>query len=91
MAVRAMRTNVLFVDDDPAVREAPELALAFHGYDVCGAVDGLDALDKLANEPPGLILLHLNMPRLDGVGFARALADRGLRPQVPLLLLSSDD
>jgi two-component system response regulator MprA len=86
-----MAPNVLVVDDDPAIREALELALAFHGYEAAGALDGLDALDKVTAEPPAVILLDLDMPRMDGPSFARALAARGLRPRVPLLVLSGGE
>src|SRR6516225_6409181 len=86
-----MAPNVLVVDDDPAIREALELALAFNGYEATGALDGLDALDKVTGEPPAVILLDADMPRMDGPSFARALAARGLRPRVPLLVLSAGE
>jgi CheY-like chemotaxis protein len=64
---------VLVVEDYPDAREMMELVLRLAGFDVCSASDGLEALACLAEKRPGLILLDLSMPRMDGIEFGREL------------------
>jgi two-component system response regulator MprA len=80
---------VLVVDDDSAIREILELALADEGYDVDLAGDGVEAIDKVNNKQPQLILLDWMMPRMDGEAFADELGRRGLRPAIPILMLTA--
>jgi two-component system, chemotaxis family, chemotaxis protein CheY len=76
MQVTAPNTRpVLVVDDDPHIREFLCDALGDEGYPVVAAADGAEALDRLEGllpVRPGLILLDMNMPVLDGWGFAGA-------------------
>src|SRR5439155_11875822 len=81
--------NVLVVDDDREIREALQAPLDLNGYEVRTAGDGLDALEQVAARQPDLIVLDLNMPRLDGFGLADELARRGLRPSVPLMVITA--
>lgn len=60
---------VLVVDDDAAVRGMTESLLTEHGYDVLIAADGRDAIDRIHERCPDLIVLDLNMPRMDGWQF----------------------
>jgi DNA-binding response OmpR family regulator len=82
--------TVFVVDDDQWVHEALTMALEAEGYRVIGARDGLEALARLDEHRPELILLDWMMPKLDGPGFAVALAQRGLRPGVPIIVLTAD-
>ncbi|MFJ9548936.1 response regulator transcription factor [Streptomyces erythrochromogenes] len=81
--------RILVVDDEPAVREALRRSLAFEGYAVQTAVDGLDALDKAASYGPGLIVLDIQMPRMDGLTAARRLRASG--SVTPILMLTARD
>ncbi|MFI1970214.1 DNA-binding response regulator [Streptomyces cinnamoneus] len=81
--------RILIVDDEPAVREALRRSLVFEGYDTELAVDGLDALDKVAAYGPELIVLDVLMPRMDGLTAARRL--RGSGVTVPILMLTARD
>jgi CheY-like chemotaxis protein len=54
------------------------------------ARDGVDALERLDNVAPALILLDLMMPRMDGYAFADALRQRGLRPAIPIVVVTAD-
>ncbi|MEV6688150.1 response regulator transcription factor [Streptomyces sp. NPDC051578] len=81
--------RVLVVDDEPAVREALRRSLAFEGYAAQTAVDGLDALDKAASYAPDLIVLDIQMPRMDGLTAARRLRASG--STTPILMLTARD
>jgi DNA-binding response OmpR family regulator len=80
---------VLVVDDDPFVREAIEVALALHGYEVVSAPDGQAALAHLHGGPPDLVITDLVMPGLDGFGLAAEMGARGLRPRVGLVVMTA--
>ncbi|MBW5483082.1 response regulator transcription factor [Streptomyces bambusae] len=81
--------RILVVDDEPAVREALRRSLVFEGYAVETAVDGLDALDKTASYRPELIVLDIQMPRMDGLTAARRLRAQG--SVTPVLMLTARD
>ncbi|MGW0395211.1 response regulator transcription factor [Streptomyces sp. NPDC003042] len=81
--------RILVVDDEPAVREALRRSLAFEGYGTRTAVDGLDALDQAAAYDPDLIVLDIQMPRMDGLTAARRLRAAG--SVTPILMLTARD
>ncbi len=81
--------RILIVDDEPAVREALQRSLAFEGYATEQAVDGLDAVEKVATYHPELIVLDVLMPRMDGLTAARRLRASGVT--VPVLMLTARD
>jgi PAS domain S-box-containing protein len=65
--------RLLVVDDDPSNRELLRLALERHGYAIALAADGHEALARIAEARPDLILTDLQMPGLDGFALARQL------------------
>ncbi len=67
---------VLVVEDDPDLLALEEAFLAEAGYRVSCAADGLEALDRVEREMPGLILLDMRMPRMNGWEFAREFRAR---------------
>lgn len=81
--------RILIVDDEPAVREALRRSLAFEGYTTELAVDGLDAVEKVAAQRPDLIVLDVLMPRMDGLTAARRMRASGVT--VPILMLTARD
>ncbi|WP_084718313.1 response regulator transcription factor [Streptacidiphilus carbonis] len=81
--------RILVVDDEPALRDALESSLAFEGYEVTTASDGLEALDAIAEKSPDLVLLDVMMPRMDGLTTVRRLRSRG--DTVPVLMLTARD
>lgn len=89
MSTEGEPQRILVVDDEPAVREALRRSLAFEGYGVQTAVDGLDALDKAASYAPDLIVLDIQMPRMDGLTAARRLRAAG--STTPVLMLTARD
>ena len=85
--LRAMR--VLVVDDDAAVRNSLDRALRVNGYDVELAVDGVDALNRVASQPPDAMVLDVLMPNMDGLEVCRRLRSGG--DQTPVLMLTAQD
>jgi two-component system, OmpR family, response regulator MprA len=83
------RASILVVDDEPAVRASLERALGLRGYRVELARDGSDALDRLADRAPDVILLDVMMPGVDGLEVCRRL--RAVGDRTPILLLSARD
>ncbi|MFI9587140.1 response regulator transcription factor [Streptomyces sp. NPDC052236] len=81
--------RILIVDDEPAVREALQRSLAFEGYGTEVAVDGVDALARAEAYAPDLIVLDIQMPRMDGLTAARRLRSAGSK--VPILMLTARD
>lgn len=78
--------KILVVDDDPQISGLLKRGLAFEGYDVETASDGLEALAKVREKEPALIILDILMPGIDGFEVAKRLR-RG--SQVPILMLTA--
>lgn len=85
------RLDVLIVEDDDEVREILRELLVLEGYSVAVAVDGREALDRVAQELPMVILTDLNMPSVDGWELLRALRSDARLAAVPVLIMTSDE
>ncbi|MEO6881251.1 MAG: response regulator, partial [Mycobacteriaceae bacterium] len=81
--------QILVVDDDRAVRESLRRSLSFHGYEVTLAVDGLEALSRIATDRPDALVLDVMMPRVDGLEVCRRLRSAG--DDLPVLVLTARD
>ena len=79
--------QILVADDDTAVRESLKRSLAFNGYEVALAEDGAETLAAVEASTPDLILLDVNMPRVDGLEVCRRLRASG--SDVPILMLTA--
>ena len=84
-----MAVRILVVDDDRAVRESLRRSLAFNGYSVELAQDGVEALDLIATDRPDALVLDVMMPRLDGLEVCRHLRSTG--DDLPILVLTARD
>jgi DNA-binding response OmpR family regulator len=80
--------TVLLVDE-AWMRETLALGLRTAGFEVLEAADAPGALDILGRYRPAAILLDLRLPGMDGVRFAEELRRRGLRPGIPIIVLSA--
>lgn len=85
--------RVLVVDDQKVVREGLAMMLGLlDGIEVVGvAVDGADALRRVEDVDPDVVLMDLSMPTMDGVEATRRLAARGARARVVVLTTYADD
>jgi len=79
--------KVLIAEDDRAVRDAVERALSFEGYEVITARDGAEALQRVLNDAPDLVVLDVMMPIVDGLETCRRLRASG--NSVPVLMLTA--
>lgn len=84
-------TRLLFVDDDPIVRALAVANLGPAAASVTTAEDGRDALDQIARTPFDLILLDLEMPRLDGFGVLARLRADPLGRDLPVIVQTARD
>jgi two-component system OmpR family response regulator len=80
--------QVLVVDDDPHIRQLLVFALEKAGLSAREAEDGEAALSAVAELAPDLVVLDINMPKLDGLEVCRRLRAKG---DLPILFLSSRD
>lgn len=79
--------QILVVDDDPVVLRLVSLTLSDEGYQVRTASDGVEAVQVAARDPIDLIVLDLEMPKMDGRTAFRALRAGGVT--APVLVLSA--
>ncbi|GIO16085.1 hypothetical protein J19TS2_56400 [Cohnella xylanilytica] len=81
--------SVLVIEDDAAASEMMARLLQKEGYAVTRAVNGLQALEKLAGEAPKLILLDLMMPEMDGFQFLAELRKREEWNDIPVVVVTA--
>ncbi|HVH40751.1 MAG TPA: response regulator [Labilithrix sp.] len=83
--------SVLIVEDDASLRELLAMMLEGEGLSVETAANGKEALEVLARRPPGVILLDMRMPIMDGWQFCREMDRRGgRRPAVVVVTAATD-
>jgi two-component system, OmpR family, response regulator len=88
MIIAPMPRTILIVDDDPHIRQLLSFALAKAGHATLEAEDGEEALAAVAANAPDLVVLDINMPKIDGLEVCRRLRGEG---DLPILFLSSRD
>lgn len=86
-----MEPTVMVVDDSAMTRIMIRRTLSEVGYNVVGASDGQDALDKLdEGVSPELILCDVNMPRVNGMEFLQDVRSREAFAHVPIVMLTTE-
>ncbi len=83
--------RILVVDDEAETRELLRRGLEKNGWTIDEAEDGLVALARLTEDIPDLILLDLNMPRMDGFEFLHQLRNSDGWPNVPVVVVTAQD
>ena len=82
-------TRVLVVDDDADIARFIEINLRLEGYEVQTACDGVEALAKITELQPDLVLLDVMMPRVDGVQLCRQLRADPATANLPVIMLTA--
>jgi chemosensory pili system protein ChpA (sensor histidine kinase/response regulator) len=85
----ALPPLVLVVDDSLTVRRVTQRLLTREGYRVVLAKDGLDALDKLGEELPTVVLSDIEMPRMDGFDLVRNMRSDARLAGLPVIMITS--
>ena len=85
------RVRVLVVDDDPNLRLLVDSALARDGFEVLQAEDGEQGIERVRSERPHLVLLDVNMPKMDGLAVLRNLRGDVATARIPVLMLTVQD
>jgi CheY-like chemotaxis protein len=85
-----MSKHVLIVEDQYAIQEVLKFSLEMQGYSVSLVEDGLAALAFLENTNPSIMLLNLNLPRMDGYTLLEALEKQRPDLSLPIIIISGD-
>jgi twitching motility two-component system response regulator PilG len=83
--------RVMVIDDSKTIRRTAETLLRKEGYEVITAMDGFEALGKIADYEPDLIFLDIMMPRLDGYQTCALIKRHRVYRNTPVVMLSSKD
>ena len=83
--------KILVVDDSKTIRRTAETLLTKEGCQVYTAIDGFDALSKIADHQPDLIFVDIMMPRLDGYETCSLIKHNKVFRETPVIMLSSKD
>jgi twitching motility two-component system response regulator PilG len=82
---------IMVIDDSKTIRRTAETLLKKEGFEVLTATDGFEALSLIADHKPGLILLDIMMPRLDGYQTCALIKHHPVFRHTPVVMLSSKD
>ncbi len=83
--------KILVIDDSKTIRRTAETLLSKEGCQVFTAVDGFDALAKIADHRPDIIFVDIMMPRLDGYQTCALIKHNRTFRETPVIMLSSKD
>jgi len=80
---------ILVVEDVPNILELLDLTLRFKGYNVITARNGQEALERIAEQLPALIITDILMPKMDGYAFVQKLRTTPKTLNIPVIFLSA--
>jgi len=81
--------SILIVDDSAMVRRQVGSSLRASGYEVCEAVDGLDAIEKITPQS-WPVVCDVTIPRMDGIQFLETLRANGAHATLPVIMLTTE-
>jgi PleD family two-component response regulator len=81
--------RILVVDDEPHIRHILEFTLEKAGYQVFTATNGEEALEKMSEVKPNLVLLDVMMPKMDGFEVCRKMRQDFVLNQIPVIILTA--
>jgi len=85
-----MSISIMHVDDSASIRQMVSFTLKNAGYELVEAVDGVDALSKLNENPVKLVLTDLNMPNMDGIELIEKIRASSDHKFVPIIMLTTE-
>jgi DNA-binding response OmpR family regulator len=88
-AANGASKKVLLVEDEDALRRVMKDLLEREGFTVFEAADGVIALDEIDRSAPDIVVLDLNLPRLDGYGVLSHLRSRPQTATLPVIVLTA--
>ncbi|MFN7971700.1 MAG: diguanylate cyclase [Acidobacteriota bacterium] len=91
MSDSVLRGKILVADDSPTISSMLSFMLESQGYQAVLAKDGIEAIVKAYQERPDLILLDIEMPRMNGYQTCRLLKDDAPTKRIPIIMLTSKD
>ncbi len=83
------KTNILIVDDEPNILVALDFLISQQGYAVEKAMNGQEALQKMANFQPDLVVLDVMMPGMDGFEVARQIRENPSHENTRIIFLTA--
>ncbi len=84
-----MARKILVVDDERHIVRLVEVNLTRAGYEVATAYDGVEALEKIADDLPDMIILDVMMPRMDGFEVLKKLQSDAKYKDIPVIMLTA--
>lgn len=84
-----MKTKILYIEDNEQNMYLVTFILEKHGYEICAATDGQEGIDLAARIRPDLILLDIQLPRMDGYTVARQLRTNPDLAAIPIVAVTS--
>jgi CheY-like chemotaxis protein len=88
-AYNTFMNPILIVEDVGSVREMLEVTLKFKGYSVITAIDGVEALEKIQEQMPSLVISDILMPRMDGFALVHRLRSEASTRNLPVIFVSA--
>jgi len=85
------KKNILIIEDDGFFRELISIKLVANGFEVFGAIDGQDGIDKVKDSKIDLILLDLLLPNIDGFEVLSILKSNPATASIPVVIVSNLD
>ena len=86
--MRRRRMRVLVVEDDDDLRSLFRTALAIDGFDVQEARNGLDALHRIDQDPPDVVILDINLPLVSGIAVREQIAAHSATRHIPVVVVT---
>ena len=84
-----MKKHILLVDDTKTVLMSQKMMLGSKDYDITIAVNGMDALEKMDERRPDLILLDIMMPEMNGIEFCRRVKNNPKTNDIPIIMVTT--
>ena len=84
-----MQKKVLIVEDYEDTREFMKFLLETYGYQVIEAADGIEAVDRVKQQHPDLVLMDISLPLVDGLTATRAIRANGADSKVPIIAVTA--